>query len=101
MSSSDVENLDRLEEEGSLPASHFRHQVQREANARVDAAKYHMKAFQPHNNHEGWRGDQHPPRADDEEVAKERGKAGQTSRNGELQHPEPWKSEGPSATTKS
>jgi hypothetical protein len=101
MSSSDVENLDRLEEGGSLPATHFRHQVQREANAKVDAAKYHMQAFQPHNNHEGWRGDQHPPRADDEEVAKERGEAGQTSHNGELQHPEPWKSEGPSATTKS
>ncbi|KAH7077082.1 hypothetical protein FB567DRAFT_572151 [Paraphoma chrysanthemicola] len=78
MSSSDEEDLDRLENEGSLPASHFRHQVQREANAKVDAAKYHMKGFQPHNNHEGWRGNQHPPRQDDEDVAKQRAEAGQT-----------------------
>ncbi|KAF1845632.1 C2 domain-containing protein [Cucurbitaria berberidis CBS 394.84] len=69
MSSSDVEDLDRLEREGQLPASHFRHQVQREANARVDAAKFHLKDYTPSKNHEGWRGDQHPARSDDEECA--------------------------------
>ncbi|KAF2034715.1 hypothetical protein EK21DRAFT_107842 [Setomelanomma holmii] len=101
ISSSDEEDLDRLEQGDTLPASHFRHQVQREANARVDAAQYHMKGFLPHNNHEGWRGDKHPPRADDEEVAKKREEAGQTKEKGELQHPESSKSEEPSAPTNS
>jgi hypothetical protein len=78
MSSSDVEDLDRLEGGDSLPASHFRHQVQREANHKIDAAKIHMKDYRPSKNHEGWRGDQHPPRADDEEVAKKRAQTGQS-----------------------
>jgi hypothetical protein len=86
MSSSDVEDLDRLENEGSLPASHFRHQVQREANRKMNAAKGAMD-YHPSNNHEGWRGDSHPPRADDEEVAKKRQEAGQSKHDGELQHP--------------
>jgi len=47
MSSSDVEELDRLEQEGSLPPSHFRHQVQREAGARVDALQTHLKEYKP------------------------------------------------------
>ena len=68
MSSSDVEELDRLEEEGEMSPRHLRHQVQREAGARVDAMKYHAKEFRPSNNHEGWRGDGHPAKADDEEV---------------------------------
>ncbi|KAL5121848.1 hypothetical protein ACEQ8H_000063 [Pleosporales sp. CAS-2024a] len=87
MSSSDVEDLDRLENDGSLPPSHLRHQVQREVNFKVDAAKFHLKHSAPHNNNEGWRGHDHPARADDEQVAKQRAEAGQTSDQGELQHP--------------
>jgi hypothetical protein len=82
MSSSDVEDLDRLEGGDSLPASHFRHQVQQEANHKIDVAKFHMKNSRPSNNHEGWRGDQHPPRADDEEVAQKRAEAGQSGHAG-------------------
>ncbi|EAT88978.2 hypothetical protein SNOG_03773 [Parastagonospora nodorum SN15] len=78
MSSSDEEDLDTLEQEGSLPASHFRHQVQREANHKMDQAKYHMKYSTPKNNSEGWRGNKHPARADDAEVAKLRQEAGQS-----------------------
>lgn len=77
MSSSDIEELDRLEQDGEMSATHFRHQVQREAGAKVDAAKSHLKDFRPSNNHEGWRGDGHPARADDEAVAKSREEAGQ------------------------
>jgi hypothetical protein len=98
MSSSDVEDLDRLENEGSLPASHFRHQVQREANHKLNDLKGAMN-YRPSNHHEGWRGDQHPARADDEEVAKKREEAGQTSHEGELQHP--TNGEGTSAVAKS
>jgi hypothetical protein len=101
MSSSDEEDLDRLENEGSLPASHFRHQVQREANHQMDVAKYHIKGARPSNNHEGWRGDKHPPRADDEAVAKQREEAGQSRHNGELQHPETRPDESATAAAKS
>jgi hypothetical protein len=55
--------------------------------------------YRPSNHHEGWRGDQHPARADDEEVAKKREEAGQTSHEGELQHP--TNGEGTSAVAKS
>jgi hypothetical protein len=68
MSSSDEEELDRLENEGEMSPRHLRHQVQREAEARVDAMKIHAKEYRPRNNHEGWRGDGHPAKADDEEV---------------------------------
>ncbi|CAO2648797.1 Nn.00g097460.m01.CDS01 [Neocucurbitaria sp. VM-36] len=77
MSSSDEELLDHLEEEGQMPTMHLRHQVQREANARVDAAKMHMKDYRPSRNSEGWRGDEHPKRKDDEEVQREREDVGQ------------------------
>ncbi|OAL53264.1 C2 domain-containing protein [Pyrenochaeta sp. DS3sAY3a] len=56
LSSSDVEELDRLEAEGELPASHFRHQVQREAGERVDAAMSHVKEYRPSRNMEAWKG---------------------------------------------
>jgi len=72
MSSSDEEELDRLESEGQMAPKHLRHQVQREAEARVDALKFHAKEYRPSNNHEGWRGDGHPARADDGEVDKMR-----------------------------
>jgi hypothetical protein len=101
MSSSDVEDLDRLENEGSLPASHLRHQVQREANHKVDAYKYHIKDYKPSNNHEGWRGDKHPQREDDEEVARKREESGQSESNEELRDPAARKEEGASAGAKS
>ncbi|KAH8731343.1 hypothetical protein GQ44DRAFT_325124 [Phaeosphaeriaceae sp. PMI808] len=101
MSSSDEENLDTLEAQGSLPASHFRHQVQREANAKVNAAKYTVRGHQASKNSEGRRGDNHPPTADDGEVSKLREAAGHNKQNGELQHPEPLTREGASAGPKS
>ncbi|KAF2876477.1 hypothetical protein BDV95DRAFT_560786 [Massariosphaeria phaeospora] len=55
MSSSDVEELDRLEEAGEMPVRHLRHQIIREAGARADAAKLHMKEYKPAGKHEGWK----------------------------------------------
>ncbi|KAL6709777.1 hypothetical protein ACN47E_001206 [Coniothyrium glycines] len=69
MSSSDIEELDRLEAGNSMTPTHLRHQVQREANAKVDAAKEHLKEYRPSNNHEGWRGRGHDVRQDDAEVS--------------------------------
>ncbi|KAF2740477.1 hypothetical protein EJ04DRAFT_482534 [Polyplosphaeria fusca] len=77
MSSSDIDELDRLEETGELEPSHLRHQVMREAEARVDAAKSHAKEYKPTNNHEGWRGPKHQTLQDDENVAMKREDAGQ------------------------
>jgi len=77
MSSSDIEDLDRLEETGSRPEPHFRHHVRREAGARVDAAKLHAKEYRPSNNREGWRGDRHKAGQDDLAVAQQREEAGQ------------------------
>ncbi|RMZ73936.1 C2 domain containing [Pyrenophora seminiperda CCB06] len=57
MSSSDVEELDRLEQEGEMSPRHLRHQIQREANARVDALKLHAKDSRPRSKREdGGRG---------------------------------------------
>ncbi|KAF1838626.1 C2 domain-containing protein [Decorospora gaudefroyi] len=56
MSSSDEEELDRLEEQGEMDQRHLRHEVQREAEARVDAIKFHAKEFNPMSHHEGWTG---------------------------------------------
>ena len=78
MSSSDVEELDRLEEEGQMPATHLRHQVQREAGMHINAAKNHVLDFTPSHNHEGWRGDGHGVRQDDEEVQRLREEKGET-----------------------
>ena len=75
LSSSDVDELDRLEREGELHPSHLRHQAQNVAGAHANAAKAHLKDFRPSNNHEGWRGDAHPPRHDDAEVARQVGTA--------------------------
>jgi hypothetical protein len=77
MSSSDIEELDRIEEEGEMSPRHLRHQIKREVGARADATKSHMKAYRPSNNHEGWRTDKHPRRHDDEEVAKQQKESGQ------------------------
>ncbi|EOA81019.1 uncharacterized protein SETTUDRAFT_124471 [Exserohilum turcica Et28A] len=50
MSSSDVEELDRIEDQGEMSPRHLRHQVQREAGARVNALKYHAKEYQARGN---------------------------------------------------
>jgi len=55
MSSSDIDELDRLEEAGQLPQRHLRHQILREAGARADAAKLHMKEYKPGNKKETWK----------------------------------------------
>jgi hypothetical protein len=55
MSSSDIDELDRLEEAGELPERHLRHQILREAGARADAAKLHMKEYKPGNKKESWK----------------------------------------------
>ena len=49
VSSSDEEGLDTLASGGEMPPSHFRHQLQREANSRVNAAKGQMKMHKPHS----------------------------------------------------
>jgi hypothetical protein len=99
MSSSDVEDLDRLENGGSLPAPHFRHQVQREAEAKVNAYKSRMKESKPSNYREGWQGGQHSPRADAQGVALKSAEPGHDGH--QLQHPEPWKSEVSGASARS
>jgi hypothetical protein len=55
MSSSDVEDLDRLAETGEPREMHLRHQIMREGNAKMDAAKMHAKGYRPHNTKEGWK----------------------------------------------
>ncbi|KAF2707104.1 C2 domain-containing protein [Pleomassaria siparia CBS 279.74] len=65
MSSSDVDELDRLEREGEMREPHLRHQVMRQAGARAGATKTHMKEYKPSNNREGWRGSKHQAREDD------------------------------------
>lgn len=77
MSSSDVEDLDRLENEGQKPASHFRNQVQQAANGKINAAKFNLKGLTPSHNAEGWRGDGHAARQDNGEVAKQRAEHGE------------------------
>lgn len=56
VSSSDVDELDRLENEGEMGTKHLRHRIQREAGTRANAAKGHVKDFTPSRNAEGWRG---------------------------------------------
>jgi hypothetical protein len=53
MSSSDLSNLDRLEEGDTMPESHFRQQILREAGARADHAKTHIKSFKPARKEKG------------------------------------------------
>ncbi|KAI8936023.1 hypothetical protein NX059_007525 [Plenodomus lindquistii] len=78
VSSSDEEELDRLESEGQMGTRHLRHQVQREAGARVHAATAHVKDFTPSHNAEGWRGRGHDKRVDDDgEVARKREDSGE------------------------
>lgn len=79
MSSSDIEELDRLEELGERPEPHLRHAILREAGAKAEATKQHAKQYKPSNNREGWRGSKHQPRQDDEAVAKGREQAGQAT----------------------
>ncbi|KAF2109028.1 hypothetical protein BDV96DRAFT_586426 [Lophiotrema nucula] len=79
MSSSDIDELDRLEREGEMPEKHLRHRIQREGAARADAWKAHLNEYKPSNNREGWRGSKHQPQQDDAEVVKEREEAGQAT----------------------
>lgn len=80
LSSSDVEELDRLEEAGEMPQRHLRHQIMREAGARADAAKTHLKEYNPSHSREAWRGSQRRAARDDVAVAKAKAKdeAGQS-----------------------
>lgn len=66
MSSSDIEELDRIEEAGEMSPRHLRHQVLREVGARADAAKDHLKEYKPSRSKEAWRGDKHEGSQDDE-----------------------------------
>ncbi|KAF2474568.1 C2 domain-containing protein [Lindgomyces ingoldianus] len=68
MSSSDVEELDRMEQAGQMSERHLRHTIKREAGAKIDAAKFHLKDYKPSKNREGWRGSKHQPGQDDEAV---------------------------------
>ena len=56
MSSSDIEELDRLEEAGEMSPRHIRHQIMREAGARADAAKIHLKEYRPNQSKDAWKG---------------------------------------------
>ncbi|CAI6341759.1 unnamed protein product [Periconia digitata] len=53
MSSSDIEELDRLEELGERPEPHLRHQIIGAVDERVDAAMLHAKAYKPGRNRQG------------------------------------------------
>lgn len=77
MSSSDIEDLNALEEPDTRPEPHFRHQVQGLMAGRGDAMKMHAKEYKPNNNREGWRGNKHPARHDDAGTASQAGGAGQ------------------------
>ncbi|USP79743.1 uncharacterized protein yc1106_07017 [Curvularia clavata] len=50
VSSSDEEELDRLEAQGEMSPRHLRHQIQREAGAKVDAMKFHAKDYRPRSS---------------------------------------------------
>ncbi|KAL5433427.1 hypothetical protein PMIN06_011705 [Paraphaeosphaeria minitans] len=65
MSSSDVEDLDRLQDEDGHTEPHFRHHLQTLAAGKGEAMKQQAKEYRPRNNREGWRGDDHPARHDD------------------------------------
>ncbi|KAF1943449.1 hypothetical protein EJ02DRAFT_453353 [Clathrospora elynae] len=52
MSSSDVDELDRLEAQGEMSPRHFRHQVMGEVGQRFDAVKFHAKGLAPGNHQE-------------------------------------------------
>ncbi|KAF1998037.1 C2 domain-containing protein [Amniculicola lignicola CBS 123094] len=77
MSSSDIEELDRLEEEGEMSPRHLRHQIRREAGARVDAAKSHLREYKPSNNREGWRSNKDQPKQDNAAAAKKNRETGE------------------------
>lgn len=47
MSSSDIEELDRLEEQGEMNPRHLRHQVKREVGAKADTVILHAKDYNP------------------------------------------------------
>jgi len=47
LSSSDIEELDRMEEAGEMSPRHLRHTVLRETGARADAVKTHLKEYKP------------------------------------------------------
>lgn len=91
MSSSDEEELDRLEQGASMPAPHFRHHVQREANAKVDAIQANLKHYTPGSNREGWRGDKHPARADDAEGVNQKEETEQSKQEATSAPSEPQK----------
>ena len=78
VSSSDISELDRLEQSGEHEESHLRHQVQGVAGAKAGALKHHMGDFTPHNNNEGWRGKHHDVNQDNEEVERLRKESGQS-----------------------
>jgi hypothetical protein len=65
MSSSDIEDLERLQDEEGSSEPHFRHQMKGLVVGKGEAMKQHAKSYNPHNNREGWRGDNHPARHDD------------------------------------
>ena len=69
MSSSDVEDLDRLEQMGERPEPHLRHQIRREGAAKVGAAKMHAKQYRPGNTHDGWKEKKTQPQHEDEAAA--------------------------------
>jgi hypothetical protein len=80
VSSSDVSELDHLEHDGQHQEGHLRHQIQGVAGAKADAIKHHMADFTPSNNHEGWRGHNHPAKADDNNVQRLRNDTGQNNK---------------------
>lgn len=88
MSSSDIEDLDRMADAGQMPEQHLRHQVMREVGARGDAAKLHMKDYKPSNNREGWRGSKHKAGQDDAQVDRLRQESGDANAEGSVEKPD-------------
>ncbi|KAJ4301202.1 hypothetical protein N0V90_003293 [Kalmusia sp. IMI 367209] len=77
MSSSDIEDLNALEDAENRPEPHLRHQILGVAGARAEAAKSHAKEYRPSRNREGWRGDDHPAKHDDANTDQARKEGGQ------------------------
>ncbi|KAH6612688.1 hypothetical protein C7974DRAFT_406110 [Boeremia exigua] len=81
ISSSDISELDHLEQAGEYQEGHLRHQVQGVAGAKAGALKHHMADFTPSQNHEGWRGKHHDVDQDTEEVRRQRQENGDAKEN--------------------
>ena len=86
LSSSDIEELDRIEDAGEMPVRHLRHKVLRETGARADAIKTHLKEYKPSNNREGWHGSKQDGAEDSTATESAEKREGEASTSNEKEH---------------